>query len=626
MIKLPETLVITDIGDMTVDDTKKFYSSDSYIRKLHEYGGSFRIITGWGPNVVLPIIQETDVDMAISNGMILSGEEAKVGRRVDYTYKDKIIEFIKYNENNVLMPQNNGKIGDITLLGFYVNPPFHIKRRLTRNVSEPMEIKEKHEQTKEDGFIVKEDDLYELSTILSETGEFFPFSVEKVDEREYEVKLNPEQKKAFNFDDVKRICDKMKFGTPEYDSYIGINNAEKDEFAEEILGDNYKNVFYIASGSASERNLIKKLKELRNDIKILAPKGTNFDDYVTKTMYLRQGYPYFMLKEIFEQPDAIRRTVAKQDREKIEKISEKILNSDVVYLVGSGSSDFLGIYGDMLLSNQGIKSKSIPASAFRSYLNTIDKDSSIIFSSQSGETYDSLTTFHLMRERPYILSITNSPNSTLARKSDDVLFTHSGREVAVATTKFFTSELSLLHLLSSSIDGNIEREKEVLTRVSKDLEKNIDQFDSLARNIVKNDIRDTFVIGKGLSYPLALESALKMKEIGYIHSEGFESGQLKHGPLALIEDGTPCIALAMKDENYKYTLINAEEVISRGGEVIGITPENEDIFKHHFKIPNYEEARIISVVPSQLIAYHTAIKKGYSPDEPRNLAKSVTVA
>ncbi|MCD6477761.1 MAG: hypothetical protein J7K87_02035, partial [Candidatus Aenigmarchaeota archaeon] len=229
---MTETLVITGIGDMTADDTYKFYLSNSYIRKLREDGGSFRIITGWSPNVVSSIIQEIDVDMAISNGVILSKEETKQLRGVDYTYKDKITEFIKYNENDVLMPQNNGKIGDITLLGFYVNPPFHIKRRLIRSVSEPMKIKERYEQTK-DGIIVKEDNLYELSAMLAEKTEFLPFSVEKVDEREYEVKFNPKQKKVFDFDDVKRICDKMKFGTPEYDSYIGINNAEKDGFVEE---------------------------------------------------------------------------------------------------------------------------------------------------------------------------------------------------------------------------------------------------------------------------------------------------------------------------------------------------------------------------------------------------------
>jgi glucosamine--fructose-6-phosphate aminotransferase (isomerizing) len=265
------------------------------------------------------------------------------------------------------------------------------------------------------------------------------------------------------------------------------------------------------------------------------------------------------------------------------------------------------------------------ASEFEHFKNIVKENTGIIAISQSGETADLLDALKIVKnKRPYVLSICNRQGSTLTRMSDDLLYTNCGPEIAVAATKSYTGQIAILSLLHHSLIGDLETGKKSIKMIADSLTGVINENSDKLQEITDKYInaRDFYFIGRGAGYPTALEGALKLKEISYLHAEGMGGGEMKHGTLSLIENGVPCIVVAPKDKTYAEMISNAREINARGGDIIGVSSEKNDVFKYWLKTPDNP---IAEIVPLQLLAYNSAVKRGYNPDKPRNLAKSVTV-
>ena len=269
-------------------------------------------------------------------------------------------------------------------------------------------------------------------------------------------------------------------------------------------------------------------------------------------------------------------------------------------------------------------------SEFQYLQSFINRKSLVIAISQSGETIDVVEPVKEAKGRgAKITVLTNVYGSTIYRLADHPILLNAGTEKAVAATKSFTSMVGHLIYLDYILDNRAKEGQKVIAQCAKAVEailteKNIELIKSLANKLKKT--QNIYLIGRGLSYTAALEGSLKLKEVSYIHSEGFAGGELKHGAIALIEKGSPTIVFAPDDETYDEIISNAIEIKARGGTIIGISPRENDVYNHHLKIDNVKEGSIIlSVVVVQLLAYYIAIAKGINPDRPRNLAKSVTV-
>ncbi|MBI2066260.1 glutamine--fructose-6-phosphate transaminase (isomerizing) [Candidatus Woesebacteria bacterium] len=341
-------------------------------------------------------------------------------------------------------------------------------------------------------------------------------------------------------------------------------------------------------------------------------------------------YPFFMLKEIYEQPRIVSE-IASTMAEQAEKIAKIIMKAKGTFFVGCGTASYACLAGTYLFSK--IAKKHINwaiGSEFGYHLDFLNKESLVIAISQSGETMDILESVKKAKEKgARILSLVNALGSSLYRLSDYQILIGAGPEKAVASTKAFTGMVSHLILLAYALKGDVKKGQAVL-RLTVEATKEvlslrmIKKIKKLANKIV--DKKHVYVIGRGLSYPTSLETALKIKEISYIHSEGLAAGELKHGPLALVEKGTPCISFLPNDETYGANLAGAMEMKARGGYLIGISPSPHEIFDYYIPVKDVAEATIIpNVVIGQLLAYSLTIKKGLDPDKPRNLAKSVTV-
>lgn len=372
------------------------------------------------------------------------------------------------------------------------------------------------------------------------------------------------------------------------------------------------------------------------DVQILNVKNGKKIDYKIQKLNwsLSEGekgrYPNFMLKEIYEQPKIISE-IAINSSLTSQRVANLIKKSKGTYLVGCGTSSYACLAGSYLFSmiskfhiNWAIGSE------FGYHLNFLNKNSLVIALSQSGETMDILESIKKAQgQKAKIVSLINVLGSSLYRISDEKILIGAGPEKAVASTKAFTGMIAHLILLAYCLDEREKIGQEVLMKASRSTQKilstkTIKNIKNIVDKIYKN--KDIYVIGRGLSYPTALETALKIKEISYIHAEGLAAGELKHGPLALIEKGTPCIAFLPNDETYGANLAGAMEMKARGGFVIGISPKPHEVFDYFIKVEDANEATIIpNVVVAQLIAYYLTMKKGLDPDKPRNLAKSVTV-
>ena len=340
-------------------------------------------------------------------------------------------------------------------------------------------------------------------------------------------------------------------------------------------------------------------------------------------------YSHFMLKEIMEQPFALKE-VLKQDKKKFDEISSLLKNSSL-FFIGNGTSFNAGLFGKEFFARiAGIPVQVIEASEFPYQLDFLPDNSVIFALSQSGETADVLDSVKKAKKKNLkIISMVNVFNSSLARLSDKVIYLNCGQEIGVASTKAFSSQVSLLYLLANSFKGKFDSALndliEVSLKMQEAIELNKDSIKLLSSKL--KSVEDVYFIGRSLNYPVALEAALKLKEISYIHAEAFQAGSLKHGPLALISEGVPVIVVAPKDSVFKDTINNAVEAKARGAFIVGVGNEFNEVFDFFIKIPSAKDLLfpLLSIIPLQLLAFHTAVFLERNPDRPRNLAKSVTV-
>ena len=390
----------------------------------------------------------------------------------------------------------------------------------------------------------------------------------------------------------------------------------------------------------------------KNSIKVF-DKDANEKEVKIQTINLsidaaeKGGYDYFMAKEIFEQPKAVKDTVSPLIKDgKIQlpfKFPENFVkNLNKIYIVACGSAYHVGVTAKYIIEDMVRVPVIVDiASEFRYRNPIISKGDLCIFVSQSGETADTLASLREAKARgAFTLSIVNVLFSTIARESDAVIYTNAGAEIAVATTKAFSAQLSVAYVLS----GFMAHEKGLMN--GEELKNFTDEIlrlpekiqNALDCNTITNKLskliatkEHIFFIGRGIDYPLGLEGALKLKEISYIHCEGYGAGELKHGTISLIENGTVVVAVATDDTLYGKMVSNIKEVHARGAYVIAVVKEGtkgmEDVADEVIYIPTSSRHLMpsLTVIPLQLLAYHTTIERGLDVDKPRNLAKSVTV-
>jgi len=341
-------------------------------------------------------------------------------------------------------------------------------------------------------------------------------------------------------------------------------------------------------------------------------------------------YAHHTLKEIHEQPKTVEK-VETQNSEKIEEFCNILINSKTLFLTGSGTSYHSALIAKHILSKFAeIRAEAIMSSEFQYTFNTMDSTSVLIAISQSGESADVLQSVKAAKlTGARILSIVNNPNSSLARISDLSLSIECGPEVGVAATKSFTAQLSLIYSIVDRLcNGCLEfKENKALLvaalRQVLDTESQIHRIAEWLRHA-----RDIYVIGRSVHYAIALEAALKIKELAYVHAEGIAAGELKHGPLALIDRNSYVLVINPNDTSSEDNIACAYEIKARGATIIGISDRPNNVYDIFIKIPSVKDTilyPIIEVLPFQIIAYYLALVKNVDPDYPRNLAKSVTV-
>jgi glucosamine--fructose-6-phosphate aminotransferase (isomerizing) len=341
------------------------------------------------------------------------------------------------------------------------------------------------------------------------------------------------------------------------------------------------------------------------------------------------NFDHFMMKEISEQVDTVKRAM-QQDPETIKNLVRDIRNSRGVFFLGCGSSYNACLAASYIFSKVAkMHINVVLASEFPNYEHFLTDKTLVIAVSQSGETMDLLEAVRSAKSKgSKVVSITNVTGSSITRDSDRTVMTNAGPEISVLSTKSYTSQLAILTMLAHGVAGKIEEERRKLNHLWNTIymltsENTRNKIISLAQKL--KDKREIFLIGRGLQYATALEAALKIKEVSYIHAEALAGGELKHGTIALIEEGTPCIVFISKD-NEKESISNAMEVKSRGGYIVGVSSENNEVFDFWIKVPESgEHTPICQIIPMQILAYQLAVLKGLDPDHPRNLAKSVTV-
>ena len=364
----------------------------------------------------------------------------------------------------------------------------------------------------------------------------------------------------------------------------------------------------------------------------------------------KQGYDHFMLKEIFEQPRSIQdtfrgRILLEQNEVRLgglHNVKDQLVNAKRIVIIGCGTSWHAGLVGEYLIEDLArIPVEVEYASEFRYRNPMIGPEDVVLAISQSGETADTLAAIHLAKEAgALVLGICNVAGSSISRETHGGVYTHAGAEIGVASTKAFTAQVTVLTMMALMIGkakGLIPEARmkkllkdlnEVPARIDKILEQN-DEFKRIAE--IYKDATNALYLGRGVSFPVALEGALKLKEISYIHAEGYPAAEMKHGPIALIDEKMPVVFIATRDGSYEKIVSNIQEVKARNGVVIAIVTEGDETIRnmadHVIEIPVTDESLVslLSVVPLQLIAYHIAVMRGCNVDQPRNLAKSVTV-
>ncbi|MEM3980174.1 MAG: glutamine--fructose-6-phosphate transaminase (isomerizing) [Ignisphaera sp.] len=362
----------------------------------------------------------------------------------------------------------------------------------------------------------------------------------------------------------------------------------------------------------------------------------------TPDMIAKEGFPHFMLKEIHEQPIALKNTLASVGVE-VTDVVKVLVNSNRIFLTACGTSFHAALVGEYLFNTIcGLSAASFIASEYLRYRKVFREGDVVVAISQSGETIDTLMAVREAKKRgAKIIAISNVLFSAIPRESDAVVYTRAGPEIGVAATKTFTTQLLVLLLISIEIANLLNTES---SQYLEQVRKEVSEIPNIIENVIHihearirrlaeklRNKTNAFFLGRGIGVPISMEGALKLKEIAYIHAEAYPAGESKHGPIALVEKDFP-VFFALFDDEYKDLLIgNIEEMKARRAFTVGLIPKNFNEAKKRldmvFEMPKLTPytAAIVYTVPYQLIAYYTSVSKGFDPDKPRNLAKTVTV-
>ncbi len=431
----------------------------------------------------------------------------------------------------------------------------------------------------------------------------------------------------------------LVIGVGKGEHFLGSDASPMLEYTKEVV---YVNDYELAIVKPNE--LI--LKNLGNEK--ITPFITKLD--MELAAIEKGGYEHFMLKEIFEQPSTIQdclrgrldATAGTITMAGVEDNIEQLKNANRIMIVACGTSWHAGLVAEYVIEELcRIPVEVEYASEFRYRNPIVNKGDVIIAISQSGETADTLVALERAKEQgAFIFGVVNAVGSSIARLSHAGAYTHSGPEIGVASTKAFTGQLAVLNMMALKIakaKGTITDEyymqllqelQDVPEKVEAIL-KNADELKVIAAKY--KDARDFLFLGRGYNFPIALEGALKLKEISYIHAEGYPAAEMKHGPIALVDENLPVVFIATKDSYHEKIISNMQEIKARKGQVISIITDGDDVSptlsNDTFSIPTADEiiAPILSVVPLQLLSYYVGTLKGVDVDKPRNLAKSVTV-
>jgi glucosamine--fructose-6-phosphate aminotransferase (isomerizing) len=407
-------------------------------------------------------------------------------------------------------------------------------------------------------------------------------------------------------------------------------------------------VVYLEDGEIARVNACEELEIKTIDNEIKTPYIHELE--MSLDTIEKDGFTHFMLKEIYEQPksilDTMRGRINPDNNEVIlggiSNYEQKIMNANRIIIVACGTSWHAGLIGEYLFEDFArIPVEVEYASEFR-YRNPIIRETDVVLAiSQSGETADTLAALELAKEKgATILGVCNVVGSSIARLTHAGIYTHAGPEIGVASTKAFTTQVVVLTLmalrigkqkgmLSNTNYHQIITELALIPRKVEEVLKTNSQIEIIAQQFM--DVSNFLYLGRGYNFPVALEGALKLKEISYIHAEGYPAAEMKHGPIALIDDEMPIVVIATKKGNYEKVVSNIQEVKARGGRLIAIVTEGDktvkDIADYCIEIPNcFEELTpLLTNIPLQLLSYHIALLRGCDVDQPRNLAKSVTV-
>jgi glucosamine--fructose-6-phosphate aminotransferase (isomerizing) len=411
------------------------------------------------------------------------------------------------------------------------------------------------------------------------------------------VGIKKETSEVFLASDIQAFLDKTK----------EVMYLDDDEL---VLIKQVPEFYNSKSGEKIEKRLISIAGEIEN-----AEKG---------------NYSHFMLKEIMDQKETIVSAINQDDLE-IMHVAKEINEARGIFFIGCGTAARVCHFAEYVFSQVANKHVNfIPASEFENQKHFLLPETLVVAISQSGETADVLDALKIARQKgSKIISIVNVANSSVTKISDYSFLIHAGPEKAVASTKATTSQMAVTTLLAYACAGKLREGDKVLVNLAGEINDMLnprysEHIKNLAEKIYNKE--NILIIGRGMNFPMALESAIKIMEVSYIHAQGFAGGELKHGPIALIEEGTPVIAL-VGNENKEEIISNAVEVKSRGAYVIGIAPENNEVYNYWIKTPNTDEVTtpIANLIPIQLLAFYLGILRGYDVDYPRSLAKSVTV-
>lgn len=372
----------------------------------------------------------------------------------------------------------------------------------------------------------------------------------------------------------------------------------------------------------------------KDDVRIMGDQGivyrepAFFDGEAVEVT--KQNHDYFMIKEIIEQPYSIGRAI-EQDSAEVMDMAMDILRTQQLVFTASGTSRYAALVGRYAFSKLARKlGEVVWASEFQYFTDPLDRDTLVIAISQSGETADVLQGVKRAKKQGApVFSLINTPGSTLSKISDRVLYLKCGPEMGVAATKSFISEISIFYMLAYAMTNRLQEGIDILRELSQQVHAIIERSSTHLAMVAHetSERRDFYYLGRGINFAIAGEGALKMKEIAYVHAEGMSAGELKHGTLALIEPGTPVIAICPTDYTFTETISNVIETKARGAYVIGVSDQEHSVFDEWVWIPKVDELfyPLVSVIPLQILAYYASTTRGLNPDRPRNLAKSVTV-